>query len=383
MTDIPRRSFVAAMAGATSGCFGSVASGQEIDVPAEWPLVGSDPGNQHGASGTIDGKPSTSWSFEPSNRIVGSPVVRDGHVFVSTEQVVHRIEVSTGERNWWTRLNETISGAPATSSGRVYVAVDSFGSESARKSGALYRIDPSSDTVDWRFETGSRRVFTPIAVGDTVYVRTTAGLTAVATDGTRRWNRTDVPQFSALDRRYANELVPCIHDGTVVVPTPTSIVALDAASGTRQWEYPVEKCRVGPTVADDGTVFVTDVAQGVVALSADNGSELWTWEAENVWGGTGITEEALLVTTGAELVALDRQEGAERWRFRIDGDSHGSPTTVGTTALVGSTAGTLSAVSIEGGELQWQLAAGDGYYLPIAAANRLHVAAFGSLHCLG
>lgn len=383
MNGVPRRAFVAIVAGAASGCLGSATREDAVDVSGNWPLVGNGPGNRRTASGSIDAKPTSRWDFGFSTQVVGSPVVSDGRLFISTENSIHGIGVDSAEQNWRTRLDGIISGAPAATGDKIYVTADTYGSESEDESGWLYRLDPSSDTVDWRFEFDTGRVFTPIAVGDTVYTRTATGVTAVATDGTRRWEQTDVPSFPPVDRRYANELTSAVHDGIVFAPTPASIVALDAASGKRQWEYPLEKCRVGPTVTDDGTVFATDVANGVAALDAADGSELWTWDAENVWGGTALSERSLLVTTGTELVALNRRDGSERWRFRLDGDSHGSPIAVGGTAAVGTVTGTLSALSIESGELQWRRELGDGYYLPVAAADRLFLATLESLHCLG
>lgn len=60
------------------------------------------------------------------------------------------------------------------------------------------------------------------------------------------------------------------------------------------------------------------------------------------------------VTDAAEVVALDRESGAEAWRFRAGSRVETSPTLVGNACVFGSNDGCVYAVTLDKGELIWR-----------------------------
>jgi outer membrane protein assembly factor BamB len=68
-----------------------------------------------------------------------------------------------------------------------------------------------------------------------------------------------------------------------------------------------------------------------------------------------VTDDAVLVTTGTDVVAVDRETGERRWSIDPDNDAYtydGAPTVVGDTAYL-QEVDTLTARDLETGEVEW------------------------------
>jgi alcohol dehydrogenase (cytochrome c) len=132
---------------------------------------------------------------------------------------------------------------------------------------------------------------------------------------------------------------PQVHDGVMYVTNTNTVIALDAGSGARLWEYsrPATAGLVGNarspgnnrsvSVAGDKVFMQTDHAH-LVALNRHTGQLLWDTEMADYrqnYNTTGslLAVENLVVagTAGGEqgvrgfLAAYDQQTGKEVWRF--------------------------------------------------------------------
>lgn len=131
---------------------------------------------------------------------------------------------------------------------------------------------------------------------------------------------------------------PQVHDGVMYVPNTNTVIALDAGTGARLWEYtkPPTQGLVGNarspgnnrsvTVAGDKVFMQTDHAH-LVALNRHTGQVIWDTEMADFrqnYNATGslLAVENLVVagTAGGEqgvrgfLAAYDQQTGKEVWR---------------------------------------------------------------------
>jgi alcohol dehydrogenase (cytochrome c) len=131
---------------------------------------------------------------------------------------------------------------------------------------------------------------------------------------------------------------PQVHDGVMYVTNTNTVIALDAGSGARLWEYakPATQGLVGNarspgnnrsvTVAGDKVFMQTDHAH-LLALNRHSGQVLWDTEMADFrqnYNATGslLAVENLVVagTAGGEqgvrgfLAAYDQQTGKEVWR---------------------------------------------------------------------
>lgn len=132
---------------------------------------------------------------------------------------------------------------------------------------------------------------------------------------------------------------PQVHDGVMYVTNTNTVIALDAGSGARLWEYsrPATQGLTGNarspgnnrsvSVAGDKVFMQTDHAH-LVALNRHTGQMLWDTEMADFrqnYNTTGslLAVENLVVagTAGGEegvrgfLAAYDQQTGKEVWRF--------------------------------------------------------------------
>lgn len=132
---------------------------------------------------------------------------------------------------------------------------------------------------------------------------------------------------------------PQVYDGVMYVASTNTVIALDAGSGARLWEYskPPTQGLIGNarspgnnrsvTIAGDRVFFQTDHAH-LVALNRHTGAVLWDTEMADFrqnYNATGslLAVEDLVVagTAGGEegvrgfLAAYDQKTGKEVWRF--------------------------------------------------------------------
>jgi len=132
---------------------------------------------------------------------------------------------------------------------------------------------------------------------------------------------------------------PQVHEGVMYVTNTNTVIALDAGSGARLWEYsrPATQGLIGNarspgnnrsvTIAGDRVFMQTDHAH-LVALNRHTGQVLWDTEMADFrknYNATGslLAVEDLVVagTAGGEegvrgfLAAYDQKTGKEVWRF--------------------------------------------------------------------
>ena len=132
---------------------------------------------------------------------------------------------------------------------------------------------------------------------------------------------------------------PQVHDGVMYVTNTNTVIALDAGSGARLWEYsrPATAGLIGNarspgnnrsvSVAGDKVFMQTDHAH-LIALNRHTGQVLWDTEMADYrlnYNATGslLAVENLVVagTAGGEegvrgfLAAYDQETGKEVWRF--------------------------------------------------------------------
>ena len=173
-------------------------------------------------------------------------------------------------------------------------------------------------------------------VGDVAVAQTTGAVVGLAlTDGTTRW-RTELPS------PVGQGSVVGSGDTAVVQSGPSTIVGLDAMTGTKRWQAD------GPgglatLAANDLVVMVSD-ASGTAALDPTTGAVRWR-QALTGPVGPGLALAGSLVilneftngepspttqptppsappgTAAIELVALDVMTGAERWRHAANSDT--------------------------------------------------------------
>ena len=136
---------------------------------------------------------------------------------------------------------------------------------------------------------------------------------------------------------HAFETSPVVVDGTMYLSTPLShVVALDAATGRRRWEYAPElevtvHC-CGPVnrgvAVYGGHVYIGTLDAKLIALDAATGRKVWAVDVANPKKGyslngppVAVDGKVIIGISGAEygirgfVTAYDAQSGRQVWRF--------------------------------------------------------------------
>jgi outer membrane protein assembly factor BamB len=315
------------------------------------------------------------WRFRMNNDLWGSPVVRDGLLYVTSFEV-HALDVATGRRQFKTR---EVAWSMAVSGGRVL----------ASDGPSLYALDSADGSDRWRVPTDTW-IYALRAERGTVITATRGGGVQAweAGNGERLW------ELSGAQSDFeTHDAAPVVHHGIVYAWGDGQLYVLDARTGSEMWRYPVGDTaatggvpvRVTPT--DEGTVYVC-AGSRVLALDAASGAERWRFDAPaailcpaTYQSPSGRAAGVYFTDYLGTVYALDVATGDDRWRIATEARQSVQPVVVadGLVHLGSGTAMyTLDAVS---GTPRWRFAAGESIVgSPVVTQGRLH---FGSEdHCL-
>ena len=152
-----------------------------------------------------------------------------------------------------------------------------------------------------------------------------------------------------------------------------------------QWTNPLDGTAVsGSPIVVAGDVYVATTGGHVFKVDGDTGATIWT---RNI--GSDIEDTPAIGNGGAvlvvgddagDIVGLKTADGTRAWpRLHTGGAVEGSPTTVGGVAYVPSSTGTIFAVDISTGAVQWSVTTpGSIYQSPVVADGALYVEFCGS-----
>lgn len=240
-------------------------------------------------------------------------------------------------------------GQPAVMGDTVYAHVEFaiFDGGNAYDT-AIIACDANTGEKRWRYDTPggvTSDEFSTVTAADGTIVTSVSPrdgyaertVMALSTDGEERW------------RTEFDEMAPGplpVTDGRVYVPNAEGVRALDLNTGETVWDVlpNVRFAPSSPPMVSDGTLFVAERGSPgatLIALDAKRGTEHWRKafrpDAESPPFTIGAADEdAVYLNVGEErdIVALDRSNGAERWRTTIEQPKKGGFVYEGGFALV-------------------------------------------------
>ncbi len=264
-------------------------------------LPGSDPAMFRGGPrhlGVYDSAPvaldRVLWSFQTAGRVVGSPTVAGGRVYVgSTDGRLLALDARSGELRWEFRTGGAVDSTPAVAGGRVL-----FGS----RDGRFYALDAATGAEKWRFETGGERRFTA------------PGIHGAAPRTERMPDPFDVFLSSPVVD------AACVYFGS----GDGCIYALDAATGSQKWRHATgDVVHASPALAE-GRLYIGSWDRNFYALDAASGKVLWTFATgqdpvlhnqEGIASSAAVGEGMVFFgCRDGHFYALDASTGKERWR---------------------------------------------------------------------
>jgi len=185
-------------------------------------------------------------------------------------------------------------------------------------------------------------------------------------------------------------------DGTLFLGSMDGkIVAVNASSGARLWEKPLETtkkttgfgCAPAPTsVAIYGTpvvggdlVYVGDYNGKIYAFNSSSGALRWVYPRQGnlrpiVGGPTVALDKVYLGGSDGKVYALDAATGDLQWEFQTGDKIWSTPVIDGDTLYIGSFDKKLYALNARDGSKKWEFKTGGGVVsTPLIADNTVYV----------
>ncbi len=238
------------------------------------------------------GRPLSAWggSIDIDQRIVATPVLRDGQLYVATERGrILVIDAATGRfgEKPLIELNDRIWGRPAVDPGLLYVAALDT---------QLRAVDRSSGQVRWTSDVGT--VASDIVIDDDLLLVASfdRGLHALdlTAEGAERWVASGDAWF------WARPLV--VGDTIYAATVRGSVYAFNRRNGARLWSFRQDdtEIRAAPVLVD-GVLLIASTGGQLYGINPVNGVARWTAELE----GDRFLADPLVLESGVVLYSND------------------------------------------------------------------------------
>lgn len=259
---------------------------------------------------------------DPAGRVLVASELTTGGFLSQRQSIVWALDEETGAALW---RFEGATGA-YVEGGALGEGVFVIGNGD----GNVYALDADSGVLLWTFETGHRVWATPLIVGDTVYI-------------------------GAMDRH---------------------LYALDLQTGEPIWEFGTQGAFGGTPAVIERTLYLGAFDNVFYAIDAQTGSEVWRFEGQDWFWGSPATHQDTIFAVDVEgrIYAFDAATGEPRWqRSLVTGENEPVPVRGGPALdpesgqlFVNAENGTLYALDVEDGSINWQSAAdGRGLSNPV------------------
>jgi outer membrane protein assembly factor BamB len=260
--------------------------------------------------------PTERWRFESDQMFGASTAIQQGiQVVTRSDGTVYGLDAADGVRLWRTTVDGSTGGTPTVADGRVYLR------EFTRNQSRLLALDLSDGSTLWTNEFPQQQIGQPLFYNDSLFVAATGGPTSTsavyaigASDTRANWS-SNVDAF-AFPAHFAAA------NGTVYTAPANRIRALDATSGTIEWEFEqpsdVEGNFWGPIVLEDGLiVFLLDDRRTRVYRLHTDGTVRWQTELFRTPSTHPVVgyDRLFVPLEGADLRALSLEDGEEDWVF--------------------------------------------------------------------
>ena len=356
----------------------AVFAASSVSAQESWPMGGRDPAHTATAAGP-EPPYRVVWQLEGGTAPVTGVSATDRAVVVVTAEGIRALDPAGGAVLWERGRSSGPAGVPAIAGNLVIHARDEG------VSGQLVARDIETGEIAWQASLGSAATGGPTVQDRTVFVGTLTGrLFALDLEtGEERW------RFQSLGGIAG---APAVSEGVVVAASyqpstgRTTVYGLDAEAGPEHG--PLWRNEAGP----GGPPSAPSIAGGLVAiglgdlqvraLDLEEGIERWSFTSRDGFGPRQIPAagDALIVADRTHLYRLDPVSGEERWTWlladlspvagnRVETLLSSSPAVSGTTALVGSATGQLSAIDVGSGRRVWMRDLGDGPVGPVAVTS--------------
>lgn len=233
------------------------------------------------------------WTFLAGGRIVSTPAVVDGVVYVGgADHGVYAVRASDGTHVWRFAAKLAVNSSPAVNGDLVvFSSLD----------GNVYAVGVTDGRVRWTFKTSGERRFTA------------PGIHGLAPANEMMPDPFDVFLSS-----------PTIVDGIVYIGSGDhGVYALNAQTGTLKWKFQTGDVVHATPAVVNGVVYVGSFDRNFYAIDAQTGQELWRFQTGDdpvihnqigIPGSAAVADGVVLFgCRDGHFYALDAGTGRLKW----------------------------------------------------------------------
>lgn len=239
----------------------------------------------------------------------------------------------------------------------------------------LYSINPANGKENWSFTGPKNRLISKPLITETAIFFTSAdhNLYAVDHQGNELWEpfQTEEPIWAAP---VWAEICECVF----VSSMDHKVYAVDPDRGTEIWRTEdlggpiVSK----PAISDDGILYVSTFANEVLAINVDTQAVRWRFTTDDwSWASPVIADDQLYVSDlSGNFYALDQQSGEQLWVLKPAGQIVSAPLIGEDMIHFGTDDGALIAVTPDGTIQRNQQISGKLYTSPVGGEDLILIA---------
>lgn len=264
------------------------------------------------------------------NTGVGSGIGLDGDTLViaSAYGFVAALDANTGNEIWRTNTEAPMTGSPTIKDGRVFVSSNN---------NEVLALDLETGTVIWSDQAiaETARVLgspSPAAVEEILVAPYSSGevIAYLAANGRRLWSEalSTAGQFTPISSINDIGARPILGGGLVFAASQSGVLAaIDGRTGNRVWQQPIGTTQA-PALAGE-YLFVVGVEAELACIKAGTGQVVWVKSLEKfkneekqrgriTYAGPVIANNRILIASSqGQLLAFDPQTGDETDRLKL------------------------------------------------------------------
>lgn len=314
------------------------------------------------------------WKFKTAGKVISSPVVDGGTVYVgSTDHKLYAVNRADGTLKWSFDTYGPVNSSPAVDQGLVmFASID----------GRFYAVDATTGKQKWMFRTAGESRFTAPGIHGAiprtemmadpfdVFLSSPTVSKGVVYFGSGDHNvyALDVAtgvlkwKFQTGDVVHAS---PAIVNNVVYIGSwDRNMYALDATTGAMLWKYQTgadsaiyNQVGIASSAAvSNGIVFFGCRDGHFYALDAKTGLQKWNIDNNKGWviGSPAVQNGVVYFPTadGQRFKAVDAVTGAVKFNVAMKTISFSSPAIAGSTIYFGSSDGWVHAMDLSNGVLR-------------------------------
>ncbi len=264
------------------------------------------------------------------NTGIGSGIGLEGNTLVvaSGYGFVAAFDASNGNELWRTSTEAPMTGSPTIKDGRVFVSSNN---------NEVLALDLETGTTLWSDQAiaeTARVLGSPsvAAVEDIVVAPYSSGevIAYLASNGRRLWSEAlaSAGQFTPISSINDIGARPILGGGLVFAASQSGVfAAIDGRTGNRVWQQPIGTTQA-PALAGE-YIFIVGVDAELACIKAGTGQVVWVTELEKfkntkkqkgrvTYAGPIVANNRILVASSrGELIAFDPQTGDETDRLKL------------------------------------------------------------------